>query len=242
MENADPKPDSISPLRVVTFFDGQNLFKALEERFERKFPDFDVIKLSKKICEKITEKRQAMTVLSGVQFYSGVPPAYKDLDWSYFWAEKMRSMKRTSEKIEVQTIARDLRYSKNSIEVDGAVKTIETKREKGIDVRIALDIVRLASLKKMDVCVIFSQDNDLSEVVEELNLLKTMGVVDEHLSIYSSYPVLPLSENVGEPEWNHRGIKDTMWLPFTKEEYSGCIDSRSFTRPPKRKAQARIRW
>jgi uncharacterized LabA/DUF88 family protein len=39
-------------------------------------------------------------------------------------------------------------------------------REKGIDVRLALDILLLGFRSEYDVAVVFSQDQDLSEVAD----------------------------------------------------------------------------
>lgn len=40
--------------------------------------------------------------------------------------------------------------------------------EKGIDLRIGLDVVRLARNGDLDVAVVFSQDPDLAEVAHEV--------------------------------------------------------------------------
>jgi hypothetical protein len=50
----------------------------------------------------------------------------------------------------------------------GAPKMITVPHEKGIDVRLALDLVSLARKKQFDVALIFSQDQDLQEVVQEI--------------------------------------------------------------------------
>ena len=40
--------------------------------------------------------------------------------------------------------------------------------EKGVDVRIAIDVIRMAHHQEYDVALIFSQDQDLSEVADEV--------------------------------------------------------------------------
>jgi uncharacterized LabA/DUF88 family protein len=42
--------------------------------------------------------------------------------------------------------------------------TFVAGEEKGVDVRIALDVIRLAHRAEYDVALLFSQDQDLSEV------------------------------------------------------------------------------
>ena len=44
-------------------------------------------------------------------------------------------------------------------------------REKGIDIRIALDLIRLTLNQQMDVALVFSQDQDFAEVASELRLI-----------------------------------------------------------------------
>lgn len=51
---------------------------------------------------------------------------------------------------------------------DGTRHSFRTGEEKGIDVRIALDLMALAHRREFDVVPVVSQDRDLSEVAEEL--------------------------------------------------------------------------
>ena len=44
-------------------------------------------------------------------------------------------------------------------------------REKGVDIWIALDMVRMARLAEYDVALLFSQDNDFGEVAEEIRTI-----------------------------------------------------------------------
>lgn len=54
---------------------------------------------------------------------------------------------------------------------NGATHSILVGEEKGVDVRIALDIVRMAHRGDYDVALVFSQDQDLSEVAEEVRAI-----------------------------------------------------------------------
>jgi uncharacterized LabA/DUF88 family protein len=51
---------------------------------------------------------------------------------------------------------------------DGAEFTFLAGEEKGIDVRLAIAVIRKAHRQEFDVPLIFSQDQDLSEVAREL--------------------------------------------------------------------------
>ena len=50
-------------------------------------------------------------------------------------------------------------------------RTLRKRGEKGIDVRIALDVIGKAVRDEYDVAIIFSQDQDLSEVADEIRTI-----------------------------------------------------------------------
>ena len=63
--------------------------------------------------------------------------------------------------------SRPLRYRNRVVNLPGGRQhTFLTGEEKGIDVRIALDVIRMAHGREYDVALVFSQDQDLSEVAE----------------------------------------------------------------------------
>ena len=95
--------------------------------------------------------------------------------------------------------------------------------EKGIDVRIALDVVRMAHRQEYDVALVFSQDQDLSEVAEEVRTIAREQ--DRWLKIASAFPQSPASRN-------RRGINKTDWIPIDRATYDSCLDPRDY-RPPK---------
>ncbi len=89
-------------------------------------------------------------------------------------------------------------------------------REKGIDVRIALDIVRLARSRDYDVALVFRQDQDLSEVADEIR-----AIAREHgrrMKIASAYPT---------PS-NRRGINRTDWIRLDRATYDLPLDPRDY--------------
>jgi uncharacterized LabA/DUF88 family protein len=81
--------------------------------------------------------------------------------WNHFWTAKLAQMGRQK----VRGYSRALRYRNQRFRLpDGTEQTVMVGQEKGIDVRIALDIVAAAYRQSADVLLVFSQDQDLSEV------------------------------------------------------------------------------
>lgn len=102
---------------------------------------------------------------------------------------------------------------------DGTEHTYLAGEEKGIDVRIALDIVRMAHRGEYDVALVFSQDQDLSEVAEEVRTIAHEQ--DRWLKIACAYPISPTSRN-------RRGINKTDWIPIDRALYDTCLDRRDY--------------
>ena len=72
----------------------------------------------------------------------------------------------------VVTCSRSLRYRNQRVRLPGGTEhTFLVGEEKGIDVRIAIDVIRIAHHKDYDVALIFSQDQDLSEVAKEIRTI-----------------------------------------------------------------------
>ncbi len=126
--------------RAVAFIDGQNLHKASKEAFGYSFPNYDVLALSQGIC---TAKGWLLTK---VRFYSGVPDSLNNPFWHGFWAAKLLTMSRQG----VYTFTRYLRYQdKTVLDKNGQPSLARVPEEKGIDVRIAIDIIRLLTEDSM---------------------------------------------------------------------------------------------
>lgn len=90
-------------------------------------------------------------------------------------------------------------------------------REKGIDVRIALDLVRAAMMMPHSNLILFSQDSDLKEAVDEVKSAP-MGARRAG-RIYSAFPVSD------DPAKKFRGgIIGTDWLRITRAELDACAD------------------
>lgn len=201
-----PGPSEPAVKDCVAFIDGQNLYHAVKTAFGYSHPNYDVQLLAKAICH------QQGWVLAKVCFYTGIPPKHINPKWHDFWAKKLAVMGTR----EISVFKRDLRYHQEYIELpDGSTKPFLVPREKGIDIRIALDIVKLAVDEEYDVALIFSQDQDLSEVAQEIRRISRKH--NRWIKIASAYPISPTTKN-------DRGINSTDWIKFDKALYDRCID------------------
>ncbi len=197
-------------IRVVSFVDGQNLFYAVKDAFGYEYPNFNPILLSNSICSMNGWNSPK------VRFYTGHPSARDNSFWHTFWTRKSNALRRSG----VYCYLRTLVYRHSPREINsGELAKVLVGFEKGIDVRIALDLVRLARKNEFDVALIFSQDQDLSEAALEIKEISKEQ--DRWIKIVSAYP-----EN--RTKRKQRGIDQTMWFPFDKSIYDDCIDKRDF--------------
>lgn len=195
---------------MIAFIDGQNLFHAAREAFGYTYPNYDPKKLAAAIC------RQQNWVLQQVRFYTGVPDAEDNPYWSEFWTRKLAQMGRQ----QVYPYSRPLRYQNSTVTLpDGTKHTYLSAHEKGIDVRLALDVVGLALDDALDVALIFSQDQDLSELGTEIR--RIAGRERRWIKIASAYPASPTYPN-------RRGIDRTDWITIDRTTYQSCLDSRDY--------------
>lgn len=128
----------------------------------------------------------------------------------------------------IYVFSRTLCYRNETVlQADGKESTVLVGREKGIDVRLALDILLLGFRRDYDVAVVFSQDQDLSEVADEIRILAKSQ--NRWIKIVSAFPTSPTSKN-------RRGINGTDWVKIDRETYAACIDPRDY-RPKKQTPQ-----
>lgn len=202
-------------LHAIAFFDVQNLFQHAKHAFGHYHPNFDPKKLHQSVCEANgwTPKE--------VRFYSGIPPKGEAEMWPEYWSRRIMSLRRNGV---VVTTRKLRRHSVEIKKIDGDIETITTLREKGIDVRLALDIVKLARKKYYDVAIIFSQDQDLNEVVGEIKEIAKEQ--KRTIEIWSAFPS-------GPEATAKNGIYKTKWFKMDEKFYNACIDPYDYR--PKRK-------
>lgn len=200
-------------IRAITFFDGQNLFHCAKAAFGYLYPNYDPTALSKAICAS-----KGWNCVQ-VRFYTGVPDAADNAFWNHFWVAKGAQMGREG----VHVFTRPLRYRNKRVKLpDGSFHTFLDGDEKGIDVRIALDVIRLAHENAYDAAILFCRDQDLSEVAEEIRVIARER--NRWIKIASAYPFSPAAR--------HRGIDKTDWIKIERATYDACLDGRDYR--PKR--------
>jgi uncharacterized LabA/DUF88 family protein len=195
--------------RAVVFVDGQNLYHHARAAFDCTHPNYDVLALANAIC------KSKGWFLKQVRFYTGTPELLDDARWHNFWAKKLLAIKRQG----VHVFTRRLRYRQKQIEIDGVTHTVTVGEEKGIDVRIALDCVSIALTDDLDVALIFSQDQDMSEVVDEIK--KIARHQNRWIKVACAFPDSPTASN-------KRGINGSEWIRFDRVLYEKCIDKHDY--------------
>ncbi|MDF1734731.1 MAG: NYN domain-containing protein [Minwuia sp.] len=197
-------------LNAMAFFDAQNLFQHAKSAFGHHHPNFDPVKLHQAVCREMGW-RPTLT-----RFYTGIPdPKFSEM-WAGYWTSRLLTLKRQG----VHVTTRSLRYRAKSMPaVDGGTETFHVPQEKGIDVRIALDLVKCARKREFDVALLFSQDQDLNEVVDEVREIAREQ--QREIQICCPFPYGP-GASYG------RGIDRTEWFRMDEEFYNACIDPRDY--------------
>jgi len=182
-------PEKPSFLRIVVFIDGQNFYNDCKKLFSNgeTYPHL----LGKELCSaRFGDKRE----LKQVRFYTGIHTPNRKPKMHAYMTRRLELMKRTG----VWVFARPLKYSLQWIKNrdDGpAFIEIMQGREKGVDVRLALDLVRLAVEGEYDVAVIISTDTDLDEAIRDV--LELRDQTAKWLAVENAVCVPPLNPATG---------------------------------------------
>jgi uncharacterized LabA/DUF88 family protein len=206
---------------AMAFIDGQNLFWRAKKEFGHRLPNYDPVRLHRAVCAELGW-RATLT-----RFYTGVPDSRQSPMWASYWSNRVLAFKQSG----VIATTRLLKYRNESVigldgeavlEADGTPRTITTAHEKGIDVRLALDVVALARKRQFDIALIFSQDQDLQELVQEVAEISREQ--DRWMRIACAFPCASASSN--------RGIDKTDWFEMTAEFYNRCLDPTDYRPTP----------
>lgn len=191
-------------LNTILFFDGQHLYRSAKDAWRPlpavgpsrySWPSYDVEKLANKLVANDPQR-----VIKQIYFYTGVPDSNIDFRWHKFWTNKLRYLK--SQGIEIY---------KGRINSSG--------QEKGVDVHIAIDLIRLTYEQKYDVAMIISQDWDFGPaVLLAKEIAKDQG---RELIFESCFPVGPGTIST-------RGIPGTNWIEIDQVTYDACFDPRDY--------------
>ena len=121
-----------------------------------------------------------------VRFYTGFPRRDLDPFWHDYWANRFRALSRSG----VRVVKRRLSYHMESIELpDGNTAKATVVREKGIDVRLSLDLFKMAVDGAYDAAIVFSQDQDLAEAVADIT--EHSDRLQLGIRVYSAFPAGP---------------------------------------------------
>jgi uncharacterized LabA/DUF88 family protein len=192
--------------KAIVFIDGQNLFHAIKDSFGYQYPNYNIKLLADSIC-----KAQGWE-LKETRFYTGIPDVTDNAFWHHFWTNKLASMGQRG----ITVFKRKLHYRNQTVSLpNGSQHTFLVGQEKGIDVRLAIDVIKSAHEGLCDCIIIFSQDQDLSEVADEIR--KIVVSQDRWIKICSAFPSSPTAKN-------KRGINKTDWIKIDRAAYDQCID------------------
>ena len=199
----------------IAFVDAQSLFHAARQAFGSFYPDYDPVLLAQKVSTQMGWD------LKQVRVYTSVPTIEENEYWHRFWMNKLRALEHQG----AMTWWRSWRLRKRPVrQPDGRTAMLPVSIEKGVDMRIALDVVQRAHARAFDVALVFSQDQDFAEVADEIRAVAREQ--ERWIKIASAYPYSTASRTF-------RGIDRTDWIQIDRETYDACLDPRDF-RPRRR--------
>jgi uncharacterized LabA/DUF88 family protein len=196
--------------RVTVFIDYQNVHFSGHAQFcPQGAPAEDCLVDPLKLAELLVARRAPGGTLEQVRVYRGRPsPAhqpglasYNDQQFSA-WIRDAR----------VDVIRRPLWYPEDF----GEPGCNERPREKGIDVKLAIDLVRMGLARDFDAAILCSRDTDL---VPALEMLRDRD--GAHVEVASWEGKSRLRLDGGKPLWCHT---------LTGEDFNAVKDTRHYTR------------
>ena len=228
--------------RAIAFFDGQNLYRHAKTAFGHHYPNYDPLKLHAAVCKEKGWQPSA------VRFYTGIPDPEINRFWHGYWVRRLLGMSRTNIHVtslpldyrtenavlldgatiifpdDRQVIIpedSDTTLPNNSgiAFFDNVKKTRHIAKETGIDIRLALDAVRLVRQRKYDVAIFFSQDQDFAQAIEEIK-----DIAQEQkrwIKLACAFPHGP-SASI------KKGIRGCEPFRMNEAFYNACLDLRDY--------------
>lgn len=194
-------------MRTIVLIDGQNLYHlargawAADSRAAPSpysWPSYDVLKLAQALVGRTPGR-----ILTEIRFYTGVPnptAGKTQKFWHAFWSNKLRGMRNHG-----------IFVYRGRINAGG--------QEKGVDVSLALDLIKATYEERFECAIIVSRDTDFGPAVRMSKEIAKMQ--DRRLTFESSYPI-------GSGRSSRRGIPGTLWVPILKSTYDSCLDLTDF--------------
>ena len=191
-------------MRTIVLIDGQNLYHLARRAWASgpsspyAWPSYDVEKLARVLVSKTAGRTNEET-----RFYTGVPDPGAGptaFFWHGFWSNKIRYLR-----------SRGIFVYRGTVNAGG--------QEKGVDVSLALDLVRATYNRRYEAAIIVSQDWDFGPAVRlAKEIARSQG---RRLEFESCFPVGPGSVS-------RRGIPGTVWVPIDQATYDACRDPRDY--------------
>lgn len=197
-----------SKKQAVFFIDGQNLFNKVKTHYGYQHPNFDVVNL----CQNLAKRKNAE--VEKIHFYSGLPGQTENPHWHDYWLRRMDSLSNQGVDVFNPPIKYRMREDRG---YDGQMRKTLHGSEKGVDVKIAIDMFK-EGLKGTDLIIVLSQDNDLAVAAKEIQTYARE--TGKAIEVCSAFPT--------HGHRSTRGIEGTIWMPFTKEFYDANIDPMDF--------------
>lgn len=177
--------------RVILFIDSQNVYMRARAAFgmtemPSRFGQIDPLATA----QLISKKFKFQNVVKQIRIYKGIPSNKRDPK-GYAAVRKQTAAWTAASELNHVTL-RTLQY------IGSSSKDSLSPREKGIDVAIAVDYVRLALTNEFDTGIIFSMDTDLKPALEFIG---------------QNYPKI----NIGFASWlsNKNGVKQDSSINIT---------------------------
>lgn len=193
--------------KSYVFIDGQNFYLSARTQFNLRYPNFDTAKIADLISQKAIGENAGQT-----NFYTGMPVQKYSPMWHVFWENKISAMENEG----IHTYTRPLRYITETDPNERTGYKIVSTREKGIDLRIALDVMEVSRRNDCTDIIIASRDQDFREVVDKIETMCAFERRD--IKVWSAYP------DGGNGPYHLRGIDGTHDLKISRDEYARCID------------------
>lgn len=201
------------------FIDGQNLYLSAKRAFGLRYPDFDIPAIGRHLSDRISPGSGTDPI---IRFYIGMPVARFSPHWTNFWTNKLNAARDAG----VSVTTRDLRYlTETDPAAPGGVRVLSA-REKGIDLRLALDVMAAARNPDCENIMIVSRDQDFREVIEDVEML--CAFTDRQIGLWSAFP-----EVRNGPSFN-RGVDGTREISISWADYKGLRDPTDYRVVPVR--------
>jgi uncharacterized LabA/DUF88 family protein len=188
--------------RNYVFIDGQNLYLSAKRAFGPRYPDFHIPALGRHLSDRVSSDPDPV-----IRFYVGMPVARFSPMWTTFWTNKLAATRAAG----VEVTTRELRYlTETDPHAPGGVRVLSA-REKGIDLRLALDVMSAARRPDCANILIVSRDQDFREVIGDIRAMTAL--TRREIGLWSAFP------EVRDAPALNRGVDGTRELRITQDAY-----------------------